>query len=243
MEGITENYIKEKFPFRALMHVRGFKPQNNFFRRVATTYEKAKHDPYDPLVSEAYSAFKEEVVMQFQYMIERDGVTVKPWLDEGQPYINSNNMMAQIAATNTLYVFLTESGYGNNDAPLDHPMIEKSGIVIENYEFCYNDLFRAVHDYYCHYHYRYDFSIVGECKAALKHIELLTKTAARAVFSETVGQICWFYYGPHVFTTNPYRLPEKGEQEYYPPSIRPFPKQKSIILPECLMQQFHELFA
>lgn len=206
------------------------------------TYELTEHKPADPLVRRSYDAFKEEIHMQFEYMIAHD-IKVKPVTDKKQPYASSADMMSKVASTNTLHVFLTRYGYGSDmDPPSDHPMLEASDITIDGQTFCFNDLFRAVHDFYCHYSFNNDFSLHGECLAALRHLDLLSATAGRAVFTETVGQICWFYHGTHLFD-DMLKLPPKGSTNYLPLGVRPYPAQKAMLLPECLLKTFCQNFA
>lgn len=239
MTRLAESYIKEKFPFRELVKYRRVEAQENFFRRVAMTYELVNHAPEDPNVKAAYTALKEEVLLQFEYMVE-SGITIKPFQKEGQPYQNSTEMMREVASTDTLYVFLTKNGYGSDrNPPSDHPMLEYSGIEIDGARFCYNDLLRAVHDYYCHYLFKTDFSVTGECMAALMHLSLFSKTAGLAAFSEVVGQICWFYYGTHLLDDS-FKIPQKGSSAYLPLGVRPYPKQKAVILPKCLMDKLYQ---
>jgi hypothetical protein len=239
MTRLAESYIKEKFPFRELVKFRKVDEQESFFRRVAMTYENVHHAPNDPDVKAAYDALKEEVVMQFEYMVN-SGIQVNPFLKEGQPYQDSAEMMREIASTDMLYVFLTKNGYGTPGhlPPPDHPMLEYSGIEIDGTKFCYNDVLRAVHDYYCHYLFKTDFSVTGECMAALAHLSLFSKTAGLAAFSEVVGQICWFYYGTHLLD-DALRIPKKGSDAYMPLGIRPYPGQKAVILPKCLMTKLY----
>ncbi|WP_175772163.1 crotonobetainyl-CoA--carnitine CoA-transferase [Paraburkholderia phenazinium] len=235
---LAECYIKEKFPFRERKPL-GLRVQEHFLSRVAITYEMTPHAPDDPNVRDAYDALKEEILMQFEFMSRHD-IRVRPFLGQGQPYANSADMMARVASTSTLYVYLTSRGYGSDaSAPADHPMLELSDIVIDGCRFTYNDLFRAVHDYYCHYSPRQDFSLQGECMAALHHLELLSSTAGRAVFTETVGQICWFYRGAHLLDRT-LRLPTRIDSDYTPPRSRRYPPQKAMLLPACLIERFRE---
>lgn len=237
---LSECYIREKFPFRKRPQFELRAPEH-FFSRVAITYDMLSHAPDDPDVRTAYDAFKEEVLMQFEFMIKHN-VKVRPFLGDGQPYSGSADMMARVASTNTLFVYLTERGYGSGaSTPCDHPMLEPSVVVVDGYRFLYNDLFRSVHDYYCHYATGQDFSIEGECFAALHHLNLLSQTAGRAVFTETVGQICWFYRGTHLLDEG-LRLPAKGSKAYFQLASRPYPAQKANLLPDCLIRRFRESF-
>ncbi|WP_323120320.1 hypothetical protein [Burkholderia alba] len=235
---LAECYIKEKFPFRERRAL-DLRVQEHFFSRVAITYDMTPHAPDDPDVREAYEALKEEILMQFEFMSRHD-IKIRPFLGQGQPYANSAEMIAQVGSTSTLFVYLTSRGYGSDVAPPpDHPMLELSDVVIDGYRFAYNDLFRAVHDYYCHYSPRQDFSLHGECMAALHHLELLSSTAGRAVFTETVGQICWFYRGAHLLDRT-LHLPTRTDADYRPPRSRRYPPQKAMLLPACLIERFRE---
>lgn len=238
MSLLAERYIKEKFPFREPKRL-DLRVQEHFFSRVALSYDMTPHAPDDADVREAYEALKEEVLMQFEYMSRHD-IKIRPFMGQGQPYADSADMFAQLASTDTLFIYLTSRGYGSDVAPpRDHPMLEPSEIVIDGYRFAYNDLFRAVHDYYCHYLPRQDFSLHGECIAALHHLEMLSSVAGRAVFTETVGQICWFYRGAHLLDRTLY-LPTRADSNYMPPRARRYPAQKAMLLPACLIERFRE---
>lgn len=181
-------------------------------KAIAKVYEARKHAPNDPEVKAAYEAFKKETLQQFQHATSR-GVKFLPWKREGQPYRDSQEMRDHLDATHSLHYFPTLSGY--DAAGGDHPMLEQvpgmeKGVV-------YNDLFRAVHEYYAHGMHGHEFGPKGELRAWHEHAKMYSPLARKALTPETYGQTSWFFFGPHT---------DK------PRSQRPFPEQRAATFDE-----------
>ena len=242
MSEFVRNYLTQKFPYRHAHQYTSVNVDYPLLRRIALAYEKSHHSPDDDEVIESYLAFKQEIVVQFEYMLA-EGIKITPWLPSGQPYNSSRDLLRQVAESNRLHVFLTKNGYGEQEqlSVLSHPMLEETDYVINGQRLCYNDVFRAVHDYVGHYLYQLDFSVLGECQTAFRHMETLSEAASKAVFSETAGQICFFYYGSHLYDSE-LSCPSKGNSGYVPLSLRPYAEQKATVLPAILRQLFAKMF-
>ena len=101
----------------------------------------------------------------------------------------------------------------------DHPLLRDSGRVDMNgVPLLYNDLLRAVHDYFAHTMSTVGFGPLGE-EAAWRNHMLMTKSpwARWALTSETRGQNSWVNFNP--------------EAQGKPLAERPFADQKVDLLP------------
>jgi len=84
-------------------------------------------------------------------------------------------MMADVADNNHMQVYLTSpDSFGSEEVSADHPLLEGTGIFQGDYELVYNDLFRAVHDYYGHASEGNEFGPVGEERAWAKHATMFS---------------------------------------------------------------------
>ena len=167
------------------------------FRAIAAAYAALPSGRTgDPEAERSYEAFRLEVIEQYDAL----PVRVERWGREGQPYANSREMFADVYATGRLYVYTGGE---------DHPYLSRDE----------NEMFRAVHDYYGHYLGRFQFGPMGEVNAWLAHCRMFGEEATRAMTTETLGQNCWFNFGPFA---------------HLPPAERPFPEQKACLLPEFL---------
>ena len=150
----------------------------------------------DPQAEWSYAALVPEVAKQF---IEIPA-SVEPWPHEGQPYANSREMFADLDANNRLYVYTGGE---------DHPYLSRDE----------NVMFRAIHDYYGHYLGRFQFGPMGEVNAWLAHCRMFGEEAIPAMTAETLGQNCWFNFGPF---------------SHLPPAERPYAEQKASLLADEL---------
>ena len=178
-------------------------------KEIASWYDKAVHSPRDPKTQESYKALKKETQAQYNHLKEK-GVSLQPWDKEGQPYANSQEMQAD-ARKGHLYF------YQGGDIPEDHPLAEEAQDGLT-----YNDLFRAVHDYYGHALYGNEFGPRGEEHAWRTHSRMFSPQAQPAMGAETRGQNSWVNYGPHAL---------KGVKD------RPYAEQKAVLLPPHLSQE------
>lgn len=73
-----------------------------------------------------------------------------------------------------------------------HPILGEQS----SFDVSYNNIFRAVHDVLGHLASGGTFSQRGEIRAYYSHLQLFSPLAQKALFTETMGQVCfWKYYG------------------------------------------------
>jgi GGDEF domain-containing protein len=198
---------------------------------VADLYESAPMRDPRPEVAQSYEALKRETYDQFVFLKER-GVNLIPWDRAGQPYKNSAEMMADIRDNNRLFFFPTEEGFGEGAeaAARNHPLLEGSGVVLGGREMVYNDLFRAVHDYFGHAKEGFQFGPRGEHNAWGIHSSMYTPEARGAMGWETRAQNSWVNFGPHLRNQKGV-VPRSGEPGFKPLTDRPYAPQKVGTLP------------
>jgi len=145
---------------------------------IAEEWKAARHQPKH----DSYTAFSLETQVQFWGLFE-DGLNIIRW--SHNPYSNSNEMFNSIENKKVLKVLMDCAG-----SPLaaDHPL----SLIHENCGLSVNEMFRAVHDYYGHYKIRAPFeTFEGEIAAYNNHKKYYSAAAAHALYSETVGQLCY----------------------------------------------------
>lgn len=136
----------------------------------------------------AYRRFAAQVAEQYRELVKE--VVVR--FSEEDPYASAEEMFRDVRK-GFLAVYATPEEQR-------HPLLALRE----------NDMFRAVHDYYGHFLSGRDFSRHGEEAAWVRHSQMFSGLAQRAMTTETRGQssaLCWI-------TT-----PE-------------FPEQKGILLPD-----------
>jgi hypothetical protein len=101
---------------------------------------------------------------------------------------------------------------------------------------------RVVHDVFGHVVLGNSFGPRGEFLATYGHPHLCSPDVLPVLFTEQVGQICWFYYGPHLLDGSG-RLPAPGEPGYLPPAQRPYPVQKVFTFPRRFLDRFTASFS
>lgn len=163
-------------------------------RVAGKTFEALGHRPNDPDVRAAYEALKRETKAQYDHLISR-GAKFTPWTREGQPYADSAAMAADVRDNRHLYYFPTDSGFGTDDRFNDHPLNEQVPGAVAGVK--YNDLFRAVHDWFAHAMHGHQFGPQGELRAWHEHARMFSPLARKALTTETHGQNSWFNFGPH----------------------------------------------
>ena len=187
---------------------------SDFARRTALAYESMDVVGSDLSTKIAYEAFQTETLDQYRALTEA-GYTFEPWTDDlakargsEQPYASSEEMQADVGANKHLYFFT-----GGEPHPfLGAALPEFGGLTA-------NDIFRGVHDVITHAQEGFQFGARGEVNAAIKHAQMYSPVARRAMLSETHGQNSWVNYGPH----NPQALKAAD---------RPYAEQKSALLPD-----------
>ncbi|MFE4925261.1 hypothetical protein [Streptomyces sp. NPDC056661] len=210
---------------------------------IGDYYERARDCRSSEVVRKSYDALKRESLAQLAVLL-RSGMSVRPWMGNGQPYRDSAHLRAEVTQRSLLYVYMTELKGRVTDQPYradqEFPMLEFSGFASEGVEFAYNDVFRAVHDVNGHISTGSGFSLQGELTAAVHHLTMFSATAAGAVFTETVGQTCWFYAGPHLLRTDG-SLPRPDDPDYTAPRSRRYAEQKAFVFPPDQMRELSRI--
>jgi len=164
-------------------------------RRIADAYDALRLDGLDdPIVRHAYEQLAQELLLQFDAM----PIKIEVWPGDGQPYGGkrmSAKMREDVLFNNHLYIKATDAGeFGPPGVTYDnHPLLADSGRTDMNGRpLVYNDLLRAVHDYYAHTMSPVTFGQRGEEAAWRNHMLMTDNPWARwALTSETRGQNSW----------------------------------------------------
>ncbi|MEV0727383.1 MULTISPECIES: crotonobetainyl-CoA--carnitine CoA-transferase [Polymorphospora] len=212
----------------------------DYCRAVAEYFDRAPMLGLDPRLTELYEGLKAENRRQFRAIVDA-GIEVRPWSAPGQPYHGSRELITGVRETGVLYVYLTSSGHGPAAPTGFHPLREPSGVVIDGVELSHNDVFRAVHDIFGHVMFGNSFGPVGEFKATYCHLHMYPAELHPVLFVEHVGQLCWFFYGPHLRDPRG-RLPAPTEPGYRSPASRPYAQQKVFPFPQGYIDQFVSMF-
>jgi hypothetical protein len=149
---------------------------NELVKMVSHEWANAKHDP----THASYAAFVRETIEQYGLML-RDGITLSLHGDN-DGYTNSAELFADIR-TGNMKIYS-----GGSPLESNHPLaLDHAGLNL-------NVIFRAVHDYFGHYKACAPFeTFSGELSAYNSHKLLYSSEAIPALYSETVGQLCYFY--------------------------------------------------
>ena len=178
-------------------------------KQIADAYEAMPHNPNDPAVKASYDALKKETLDQYNYLKDQ-GVKIEP--AKSSPVYPSSKAMMEDVAAGHLFYDKTSEGH----MPADHPLNEEApgtgGMK-------YNDVFRAVHDYFGHAQEGNGFGPKGEEHAWKQHAAMYSDEARPAMTAETRGQNFWVNYGP------------KGEENRANPQNTTFAQQKAGLLP------------
>jgi len=148
------------------------------------------------LARRAYAQFADQVERQFHDLTSGSGLNVI--VTDEDPYPDASAMFEDVRNRATLKVYRTA-------APFQHPLLSDDQ----------NNMFRAVHDFHGHYMTGRDFSRHGEEAAWVRHSQMFTGLARRAMTSETRGQNSAFIW-------------VNGGRE--------FPPQKAVLLPDWVSQ-------
>jgi uncharacterized protein (TIGR02996 family) len=204
--------------------------------RTADAFHRMPHTPDDPSVKASYDALIQEIVAQYDHLTS-NGVVMEPWLQSGQPYKNSQEMVAD-ARNKHLWYFPTANpneqvSFGDDGGDLDpsiNPLVAKTGRKVGDFEVRVNDMLRAAHDFCAHSKDGYEFGPEGECNAWAEHAKMFSALAIPALTTETHGQNSWVNFGPHLRRSDG-SLPKKGDGDWIPAQNRPFAQQKIGLLP------------
>ena len=198
--------------------------------RIADIFEVSEQYTIPAIL--AYEIFKFELMKQWQYVV-KSGLHVEAWTQTtGEPYKNSQALFDDVLNNNHMYFYLTSNGFGNeSNVKNNHPMLDKSGVILDGVELVYNDIFRIVHDYFGHCIYGFQFGLKGETNAWQSHLAMFHNRSAKlALTNETQGQTSYFQAGRHLRRTDG-SLPRKGETDFTPLNERPFAEQRVQLLP------------
>ena len=232
-ELIAREYM-EQAGINKPLRMRYVKPDIAYLQKVADFMEATPSDLDAEGVRESYTALANETKAQYEIM-KKNGIKIEPFTGKGEPYANSQEMMADVRDNKHLWFFTTEEGFGSgSQADPSHPLLQKTGVVINGYELVFNDLFRAVHDYFGHTKGNFQFGPAGEYNAFLAHADMFTDAAVPALAAETLAQNAWVNYGKHIRRKDG-TMPKKGDIDYTHVTDRPFADQKTFIVPQILL--------
>ena len=199
---------------------------------IADAYDAAEHSPNDPGVIEAYKAFNDETVQQYDEMID-SGLKITKLKEGEQGYATSQEMHDDILKNNHLSYFPSSQGFGQ-DAGGDHPMLQSSDRFDGENSMPYNDVFRIVHDVNGHnLGDLSDFSPEGEHQAFLTHKQQYSPLAQKALFTETAGQANWGVFNKVSGESNRRKIIDGKHNELV------FAEQKATILPDNILNGEH----
>lgn len=164
-----------------------------------------KNDLKKPLVRNAYEALAKEVKRQYEALPIKVMLT-DPKFDENDKYVdiykNSAEMRKDVSLNNTFKVLKTDaSTFGPEGVDFTgHPLLGDSGMKdVNGKTMLYNDLLRAVHDYFAHNLSDTEFGPKGEFAAWKNHMATTTDPLARwALTNETRAQNAWQNFRPEV---------------------------------------------
>ncbi|WP_367127566.1 crotonobetainyl-CoA--carnitine CoA-transferase [Saccharothrix sp. HUAS TT1] len=212
-----------------------------FCREVADVYDRAPAWALDRRLARSYRALQRASARQFA-LVAAAGIRVEPWRGSGLPYRDSAELRGSVRATRVLKLHLTEDGHGSVPGPADHPMREPAGVAADGVPLCHNDVFRVVHDVFGHVAFDQGFGPRGEFTATYLHARMYPVAARPALFTEQIGQVCWFFFGPHL--RDAAGVPRSpGDRDYAPPGDRPYPQQKVFAFDRSYVDRFGALFA
>ena len=191
-------------------------------KQIAEAYEALPVFDASPETQAAYEQLASEIQQQWDFAEKELGVVFEAWTKEGQPYANSREMVRDVRDNKHLWFFIGGE---------PHPLLNKpdeNGLTM-------NDKLRAIHDLFGHAAEDYQFGPRGEENAWIKHSQMFTPLAQRALTTETRGQNSWVNFGPQNYSPDGARLDISAAD-------RPFAKQKVSLLPEEFMDWESALF-
>ena len=144
--------------------------------QIAAAYDELPLRDDSPEVTRAFTAMRDGVNAQFEYMTGELGIQVI--VQDTDPYPDIRDMVADVEQNKTLRVLSTASTGG-------HPFFTDTE----------NDRFRAVHDFFGHAATGRGFSRHGEEAAYVAHAEMFPAEARGALATETRGQNSVFNFG------------------------------------------------
>jgi hypothetical protein len=171
--------------------------------RIAQAFDDMKHEPDHPLVKASYIQMAKEAKAQYDAAVKA-GAKFEFWNPETEedPYGASPRLAIEdLHKNNHMFVFPTMAGFGqepiSEQEMRENPMLADSGERWNGQVVTYNDLFRAVHDYFGHAKEGVGFRADGEENAWRAHASMFSPLARLAMTTETRGQNSWLNHGPH----------------------------------------------
>lgn len=174
--------------------------QESIHKSIAKNFlERPMNELHNPVVKRAYDELASEVKDQYSSI----PIKVEMFDGKGEPYKNSSEMRRDVLENNHLYIYGTSpESFGPPDSYgeyKNHPLLQDSGFKdVNGKPMLYNDLFRAVHDYYAHTMTAVQFGPLGEEAAWKNHMQMTRSPWARlALTMETRGQNSVVNFGPN----------------------------------------------
>lgn len=204
-------------------------------KKLAKFYDDALHSPDDPKVKASYDAFKQETLDQWK-KIEAAGYDLEPVISGESPYKNGADVARDVENNKHLFFNLSESAFGQKGQSEVQLMLEPAGVSAHGKELNYNDIFRAVHDFFGHAKESLSFGPRGEFNAWREHASLYSPEAQGALAAETIGQTAWTQMKPSLLNAKG-ELLKPGEAGFVPRRERPYAEQKNFVMPEELVSE------
>ena len=161
------------------------------------------NDLKKPIVRKAYAALAQEVKRQYETLPIKVQLTVARKDADGNYidiYKNSAEVRKDVSLNNRFKVLKTEPNtFGPEGADFSgHPLLASSGLTdVNGKPMLYNDLLRAVHDYFAHNLSDTEFGPKGEFAAWKNHMATTKDPLARwALTQETRAQNAWQNFRP-----------------------------------------------
>jgi hypothetical protein len=172
------------------------------------------NDLKKPIVRKAYAALAQEVKRQYETLPIKVQLTVARKDADGNYidiYKNSAEVRKDVSLNNRFKVLKTEPNtFGPEGTDFSgHPLLANSGLTdVSGKPMLYNDLLRAVHDYFAHNLSDTEFGPKGEFAAWKNHMATTKDPLARwALTQETRAQNAWQNFRPEAKTLT---LKERG---------------------------------
>lgn len=243
MTSIAQRYVDVRLSGEHIAAQVALNFDAGYARRVADAYHDAQTNRADADPRPLYGQLATETRRQYE-MIVAAGLEIEPWRGNGQPYASGRDLIRRVLATGRLYIYLTSVGHGPAERRVDdddHPLRKYAGVEAGGVPLMHNDLFRAVHDLFGHVMPGNGFDVQGEFCATYSHQRMYSRAVHPVLFSETIGQICWFFYGPHLLDRWGIQA-RRGNPGYVRLASRPYPIQKATALPSRLLEEFNSCF-
>lgn len=202
-------------------------PDNSFLMKLADAYDKAPHEPSNTAVGKAYSSLVAETKSFFNAL----NITVVPWRENGQPYLNQRELIDDMADNGQVKMRLSNDLFPPHPSRRNHPMQEPSGFTTEDGSSLSNgDLLRVVAEAYGYAPVGAVPSMLGDYRAYSTIKDMYSPQGQRALATEMLAQSAWQNTGPKMRLTDGSIAPPDA-LGFVPPNMREFAEQKATLLP------------